>query len=60
MPNPYVRELTKSERPSYIHGQNSEATTISVCQVLFKGAGDDLFMFFNQSQVDEKNLKPNE
>ena len=37
VPNPCVRELSRSERNSYIHGDQKECTTISICQVLFKG-----------------------
>ena len=56
MPNPCVRELGRSERKTYLNSQ-SDKTTISICQVLFKGQDNELFMFFNPSQVDE-TLRP--
>ena len=58
VPNPCVRELGRSERPCYIHGKDAERTTISVCQVLFKGEEDDLFLLFNPGKIDEKTLEP--
>ena len=58
VPNPCVREYARSERNVYIHGNESEKTKISVTEILFKGGQDDLFMIFNTSKVDEKDLEP--
>ena len=46
VPNPCVREFTRSERKCYIN--TTEMTTISCCEILFKG-DDDLFLIFNPS-----------
>ena len=55
VPNPCVRELGRSDRKTYLNSQ-AERTTISICQVLFKGQDNDLFMFFNPSEIDDWSL----
>ena len=57
MPNPLVREYARSERKVHIH--TDSPTSLSVCNVLFKGHQNNLFMIFNPSQIkDNKKLVP--
>lgn len=58
MPNPCVREYARSERNSYIHGDDLDVTTLSVYEVLFKGQGNELFMMFNPGEIVDKTLRP--
>ena len=57
VPNPCVREYARSERRNFI--ENSEVTSLSICQILFKGE-DDLFLIFNPSETDKTSLLPKE
>ena len=54
VPNPCVREYARSERFNFI--ENNEQTSVSICQILFKGGKDDLFLIFNTSKYG-KNLQ---
>ena len=54
--NPLVREYARSERKVYI--DSCESTSLSFCQILFKGIKNDLFLIFNPSKVEEKTLEP--
>lgn len=58
VPNPCVREYARSERNIYIHSENSDLTKISIADVLFKGANDELFMIFNTSQIEHESVHP--
>ena len=57
MPNPCVREYARSKYGSYIL-EGDEKTTVSVCQVLFKGHQNELFMIFNDGSIDPVTFEP--
>ena len=54
VPNPVAREFAKSERESHI----SEAFSLTLTQILFEGADNELFMIFNPSDVVKKDYTP--
>ena len=54
--NPMVREYARSERN--IYNDSGGNTSLSICQILFKGANDDLFLIFNPTKVDYESLSP--
>ena len=56
--NPLVREYARSERK--IYNDTGESTSLSICQILFKGANNDLFLIFNPTDVDDKTLSPSD
>lgn len=56
--NPLVREYARSERN--IYNDSGGIASLSICQILFKGANDDLFLIFNPTKVEDESLSPKE